>query len=132
MLSVAPDHPNYPDYLYWMQFNSSIQQVGLSLFTMGDNPDANHPLIKHVVIRRQEAYFHYLNDHLGNHTYLAGDDFSCADIMVMFNLTSLPRHGCRGIDDLPNVIRYVDFISERPAYIKAMSIAGPDATRPTH
>lgn len=129
-LSVAPDHPNFADYLYWMQFNNSIQAVFLAKFMMGNAPDENNPLVKHVVRRREQVYYKYLNDHLGNNTYLAGDEFSCADIMMMFNLTTLPLHGCRGIDGLPNVQRYVDLVSQRPAYIKAMSIAGPHAKKP--
>ena len=52
------------------------------------------------------------------------------DIMIAFNLTSLSRFGGRTIDDLPNVLAYVERIAKRPAYAKAMQIAGPAATRP--
>jgi hypothetical protein len=34
------------------------------------------------------------------------------------------------IDDLPNVGAYVKRIAARPAYVMAMSIAGPKATPP--
>ncbi|WP_373090654.1 glutathione binding-like protein [Zhongshania sp.] len=62
--------------------------------------------------------------------YLAGPEFSCADIMVMFNLTALPLFGGRGIDDREHVKAYVDHIFQRPAYSEAMVIAGPAAARP--
>jgi glutathione S-transferase len=62
--------------------------------------------------------------------YLAGPEFSCADIMVMFNLTALPLFASRGIDGLEYVRTYVDRVSQRPAYIKAMAIAGPATVRP--
>lgn len=38
--------------------------------------------------------------------------------------------GARRIDDLPNVIAYVKRIEARPAYRKAMAIAGPNAVAP--
>ncbi len=51
--------------------------------------------------------------------------------MSMFNLTSLGMLGARAIDDkLPHTKAYVERVTARPAYIKAMSIAGPAATRP--
>lgn len=36
----------------------------------------------------------------------------------------------RAIDDLPNVAAYVKRIQARPAYQKAMQIAGPNAVPP--
>jgi glutathione S-transferase len=50
--------------------------------------------------------------------------------MVVFPLTSLALFGGRTIDDLPNVVAYLKRIAARPAYVKAMSIAGPKAAPP--
>ena len=51
--------------------------------------------------------------------------------MAMFNLTSLEMLGARPIDDkLPNTRAYVERVTARPAYQKAMSIAGPSASPP--
>ena len=36
----------------------------------------------------------------------------------------------RSVDDLPNAVAYVKRIEARPAYQKAMQIAGPKAGRP--
>ena len=66
----------------------------------------------------------------GAFPYVAGPEFTCADIMVAFNLTELPLFGGRKLDGLPNVQRYVAQITARPAYQKAMSIAGPGAKPP--
>jgi glutathione S-transferase len=62
-----------------------------------------------------------LNARLDESPYLAGPDLTCADVMVMFPLTTLPLFGGRAIDDLPNVVAYVRRIEARPAYIKAMA-----------
>jgi glutathione S-transferase len=60
--------------------------------------------------------------------YLAGPELTCADIMVNYCLTSMRTFD--GRDDLANVRSYVERVSKRPAYIKAMQIAGPTAVPP--
>jgi glutathione S-transferase len=83
-----------------------------------------------VIERRENGYYRMLEQQLAKNPFVAGPELTCADIMVTFNLTSLSRFGGRTIDDLPNVLAYVARITKRPAYVKAMSIAGPGATKP--
>ena len=68
---------------------------------------------------------------MGVSPYLAGDEFTCADVMVNVDLATLPLFGGRAIDDLPNAKSHLKRIGERPAYVKAMKIAGPAAVPPT-
>jgi glutathione S-transferase len=128
-LSVAPDRPNYPDYLYFMHWNNNVQGMFFAKLAAGANKDAG-PMAG-VIKRREDGYHRYLEQQLAKWPYVAGPDFSCADVMVTFNLTSLSRFGGRTIDDLPNVQSYVARITKRPAYIAAMKIAGPTAVRPS-
>ena len=130
-LSIGVDHPRYFDYLYWMQFNNNIQSLFFVRMALAQSEAGADNPISITSARREEAYYHYLDQHLGKYTYLAGDDFSCADIMLMFNLTTLPIFGSRDTEDLPNVLDYVERVSQRPAYKRAMEIAGPGATRPS-
>ena len=67
---------------------------------------------------------------LAKHDYLAGDDFTCADMMVVYNFGNILASGGRTLADLPNTNAYFERISARPAYRKAMQIAGPEATPP--
>jgi glutathione S-transferase len=83
-----------------------------------------------VAQRREDNYYRHLERRLGEFPYLAGKEFTGADIMMTFNVTSLARFGGRPIDDLPNVQAYVKRVTERPAYRKAMEIAGPTAKKP--
>ena len=127
-LTVLPEQSNYPDYLYWMQFNNNILGIFFAKSAFGAvSQGASGGLIYDVVRRREAQYYNFLNARLGASPYLAGSDFTCADVMVMFPLTSLPLFGGRAIDGLPNVVSYVKRIEARPAYIKAMAIAGPTA-----
>ena len=130
-LSLTPDRPEYPEYLYWMHFNNNIQGLfftRLALDARDDGPEARR--VRGFVERRESGYYRTLDQRLGESPYLAGPAFSCADIMVTFNLTTLPLFGGRRVDDLPNVVAYVERIARRPAYVKAMAIAGPAAVRP--
>jgi glutathione S-transferase len=128
-LTVAPQQSNYTDYLYWMHFNNNILGLFFANSALGaGGAGAGTDRIRVVVNRRLERYYHYLNERLAASAYVAGSALTCADIMVMVALTELPRFGGRSIDDLLNVVAYVERIESRPAYVRAMAIAGPDAT----
>lgn len=126
-LSVEPNQPNYTDYLYWMYFNNNLQSMFFATLAAGDAPPER---AKKFIDQRAGAYWNYLEQRLGESEYLAGPEFTLADIMVTFNLTSLPLFGGRSTEGMPNVNAYVERISARPAYKKAMEIAGPTASRP--
>ena len=80
------------------------------------------------VRRREEGYARLVEQTLAVTPFLAGPEFTCADVMSLYCLRSPRMLG--GRDDLPNARSYVERISQRPAYIRAMRIAGPDATPP--
>lgn len=132
-LSVPVSDPDYPHYLYWMNFNNNLQSVLFVKFAVsmtGAEPSADNIMLT-TTERREEGIYRALEQRLGESDYLGGPRFTCADIMSMFNLTSLGMLDAREIDDsLPNTKAYVERVSARPAYQKAMSIAGPAATKP--
>ena len=126
-LTVAPSAANYFDYLYWMHFNNNVQGIFFAKLAATGRTDPDAARVHGFIARREGGYFRHLNERLGAVPYLAGPDFTCADIMVTFNLTELPLFGGRTIADLPNVQAYVKRIEARPAYQRAMQIAGPAA-----
>ncbi len=132
-LSVQANDPDYPHYLYWMQFNNNLQSVlfiKVAVQSAGVEVGSDNMMMK-TTLRREEGMYRALEQRLGESDYLGGPNFSCADIMSLFNLTSLTMLGARSIDDkLPNTKAYVERVTARPAYQKAMAIAGPQATRP--
>jgi glutathione S-transferase len=130
-LTVRPDQPNYYDYLYWMHFNNNVQGLFFAKLALGDRKGPEAERISGFIKRREDGYYRHLDERLAAAPYLAGPEFTCADIMVTFNLTELPLFGGRKIDDLPNAQAYVARIGARPAYQKAMAIAGPGAKPPT-
>lgn len=131
-LGVAPSQPNYPDYLFWMTFSNSLQSTFFMRALLNLIPEdkrAGNPMVT-VATRREQNYYKLLNERLGQFDYLAGPEFTGADVMMTFNVTSLAQFGGRTISDLPNVEAYAKRMTARPAYVKAMGIAGPGAKRP--
>ncbi len=129
--TVSPAQPNYYDYLYWMHFNNSA--MGLRFTKSVLAAGASGPVadtMREVVFRREEQFYKYLDRRLGESPFLAGPELTCADILTVYRLTSGLLFGARPIDDLPNVVAYVKRIEARPAYQKAMKIAGPKAVAP--
>jgi glutathione S-transferase len=127
--TVGPDQLNYEDYLYWMHFNNNIQGLFFASLALGGQTAESGNRAARFIARRAERYLRYLDQRLSESEYLAGPEFTCADIMVTFNLTSLPPFGGPAVAELSNAQAYVERIGKRPAYQKAMSIAGPAARR---
>jgi glutathione S-transferase len=128
-LTVRPDQPNYADYLYWMHFNNNMLAVFFSKRALGTQPETDAAkTFGGMIQRREDGYARYLEQTLAKSPYLAGEEFTCADIMTMFDLSTLPTLKAR--TDMPNTRAYVERIAKRPAYIKAMEIAGPQAIPP--
>jgi glutathione S-transferase len=132
-LSVPVTNPDYPHYLFWMQFNNNLQSVlflKLTFQAMDTPPGDDNPLVT-TNNRRHDGLYNALEQRLGESEYLGGEKFSCADIMSIFSLTSLTMLGARVVDEsMPNTQAYLQRVTSRPAYKKAMAIAGPEASRP--
>ena len=132
-LSVSSEDPSYAHYLYWMQFNNNFQSALFMkmAFQAGGGDLAAGGQVVDVMQRRETGLYTFLEQRLGESDYLGADRFTCADIMALFNLTSLEMLGARAIADMtPNTKAYVERVTARPAYQKAMAIAGPTAIPP--
>jgi glutathione S-transferase len=66
-----------------------------------------------------------MNQRLESHEYLAGDEFTAADIMSVFSLTTM-RYFCPwDLSPYQNILRDLKVISHRPAYQRAMTKGDP-------
>lgn len=132
-LGVDKNQQNYADYLYWMSFKSSLE-AALMIQLQLASASADDPSVQRALAfskNRSDRLFNHLEQRLADHDYLAGDKFTAADLINIFSLTSLPLFGGPSVDHLKNVSAYVARVTQRPAYIKAMAIAGPGASKPT-
>jgi glutathione S-transferase len=124
-LTVGPGAANHYDYLYWMQLNNNVLGLFFAKLALGG---ASEGVLAGMIQRREDGYARMVELALAASPWLAGPEFTCADIMATYCIRSPRMLGARG--DMPNARAYLERISARPAYIRAMAIAGADAEPP--
>jgi glutathione S-transferase len=128
-LVLPPTHPDYAAYLFWFHYaNASFMtaEMGTMLIKFLDEGGA-HPFSQMMGARADTAY-RLIEDRLGEATYFAGDEFTAADIIMLFPLTTMRAFIGRDISAYPNLRAYLQRIGERPAYQRAMAKGDPGMT----
>jgi len=136
-LTPSPDSVDYQQYVYWLHFaeGSLMPQLLLRLvFQEVKNapvPFFIKPVTKAISNKVMSAYvspniknnLQFIEQHLSEHEWFAGDALSGADIQMSFPLEASVA---RGVIDTqhPHIIQYVERIQSRPAYQKALKKGG--------
>ena len=68
----------------------------------------------------------FVDGKLAGHDYFAGGEFTAADVMMVFAFTTVRHFLDYDLSPYANIQAYLKRIEARPAYRKAMAIAGPD------
>lgn len=125
-LSLPPDDPAWPDYLYWFHFaNGTLQPAFMRLMISGRfAPPADHPALK-LGQARMERILGYMDARLAQVPYLAGAQFTAADIMTVFSLTTMRYFQPYDLAPWPCILQYLVRIGARPAYQRAMLKGDP-------
>jgi glutathione S-transferase len=128
-LRLGPDHADFASYLYWFHFaNGNLQPVMARLMMVGRvglAPD--HP-VQLAVQGRVDRVMALIEARLGEADYLAGSEFTAADIMNVFSLTTMRLFQPLDLRPYPNILAYLQRIGARPAYRRAMAKGDPDLT----
>ncbi len=129
-LAVGPDAPEYGDYLFWLHYaNGSLMprlMMTMILAMAGDGAAAD-PRGAWIRDRAQTAW-DLVEQRLGESPYLAGKEFTAADIINVFALSTARAFAGRDLADYPNIRAYLKRIGERPAYQRAMAKGDPTMT----
>ena len=130
-LTVKPDSADFADYLFWFHFaNGSFMPSGMvdlvirMLGAGGDNDTLR------ALRARGDLAFDLAEKRLGQAPYFAGSEFTAADIIMMFPLTTMRAFAPRDLGPYPNIRAYLQRIAARPAYQRAMNKADPGFTAP--
>jgi glutathione S-transferase len=121
-LAVGPEAPNFADYLFWFHFaNASMlpSQSGAPRDAADDSPRAQ------FMRARAERPWALVEARLGQVPYFAGEDFTAADIIMVFGLTTMRAFAPRDLSGFPNILAYLKRIGDRPAYRRAMQKGDP-------
>lgn len=129
-LLPAPADADFPAYQFWLHYSEGSLGAQLLREMMIERiaPDADtRPGMARVRQMTRDGLA-LVEDALGRTPYIAGERFTGADIMMPFWFTTAVRFRPLDLSPYPNIRAYLARIGERPAYRRAMALAGPDAT----
>ncbi len=125
-LTLSADHPDFADYLYWFHFANGTLQAALGrsmllgrLKLAGDDP------VLAMARGRLDNAFNLVEARTKEADYFAGKEFTAADIMMGFSLTTMRHFMPYDYARLPNLRAYLQRIGSRPAYQRAMAKGDP-------
>ncbi|MEM1139936.1 MAG: glutathione S-transferase [Pseudomonadota bacterium] len=127
-LTVTPDDPSYASYLYWFHFAEGsalgmlTSRLVHKLLTQAGAPQV--PFVEEYVNGTIEAHLAHMDSTLAKSPYFAGEDFTAADIMMMFVFETSERFLGEPLAAFPSITAYRTRISDRAAYAKAMQVTG--------
>lgn len=130
-LAVKADDPAFPDYLFWFHFaNGSVMpscMLDLAARMMG-NPTPAGAL--GALRERSDRAFAMIESRLAEAPYFAGGEFTAADIIMLFPLSTMREFSPRDLTPFPHIRAYLARIAARPAYQRAMAKADPGYSPP--
>jgi glutathione S-transferase len=126
-LVLGPEHPDFAQYLYWFHFaNGNLQpNMGRNMVMRRLDLPADHPVLLAMKGRLDRA-MGVVEARLGEAAYFAGSDFTAADIIMVFSLTTMRIFLPLDLTPYPNILAYLQRIGARPAYQRAMQKGDPD------
>ena len=115
--------PEYWQYLEWIHYaeGSAMLPLMLSLYA-GMLGEAAAPLRPRIDSETANN-FAYMDKALEKTGFFVGDDLTGADIQLLFVLEAASGGGA--IKAYPHLVRFVESMHARPAYIRAIEKGGP-------
>ncbi|OCK79153.1 glutathione S-transferase [Lepidopterella palustris CBS 459.81] len=128
-LRLSPDVPNYASYLYWLHFaNGSLQPAVSRLMLLkygGITPE--NPFYGRLDAGRK-ASLKMMDEHLQKNKWLAGEEFTAADVMCVFSLTTMRLFLPFGLEEYPGLVAWLGRCGDREGYKRAMAKGDPGFT----
>ena len=127
-LATRPDDPAYARYLYWLHFaEGSLMSLMLIALVLSRVPEAAASPVTSRIGARVTQMLAFVDTELGSGPWFAGAEFTAADVMMAFPFTTMRHFLNVDVAPYPNLTAYLARIASRPAYQKAMTLAGPRA-----
>ncbi|GAB7340890.1 hypothetical protein MBLNU457_7244t1 [Dothideomycetes sp. NU457] len=130
-LAIKPGQKEYADYLYWFHYANGSLVPGLmrllAMKSVGGNPESD---MYKFYVGRADSLTRQVDDRLKDNKYLAGDEFTAADIMTIFPFTTGRYFISTDLSAYPNILAWIKHVTERPAYQKYHQKADPELKIP--
>ena len=123
-LALPPSHANYANYLYWFHFANGTLQPQILIILQIANADPNNPSAS----RQRERFKKLLaliDARLAGNEWLAGCDFTAADIMTVFSLTTMRAFYAYDLTEYGCILKYLTRVTQREGYQRARAKADP-------
>ncbi len=117
-LQPAPGSPERPAFLQWFHFAEATAMGPVSDFIQHSfvKPEAERiPAVVAAAGRAMQEWLGILDQHLAGRTWLVGDAFSAADVMMAYSVNNTKFIGQLG-DGHPNVTAWLDRVQARPSW----------------
>jgi len=125
-LALKPDHPDFAAYLYWLHFaNGTLQPSMGRCMTLNRLKLADDNPIQIAMKARLDRSFDLVDARTREAEYFAGSEFTAADIMMGFSLTTMRYFLPYDLARCRNIVSYLARIGRRPAYRRAMEKGDP-------
>ena len=126
-LALGPAHPDFAQYLYWFHFaNANLQpHMGRNMILRRLDLAPDEPTLVATKGRLDRA-LDLVETRLGDADYLAGHEFTAADIMTVFSLTTMRNFLPLDLAPYAHIRAYLRRIGERDVYQRAMHKGDPD------
>ena len=125
-LKRSASHLDFAQFLYWFHFANGTLQANMGrLMILNRLKLADDNQILLGTKSRVDRAFDLLEQRTREAEYLAGDEFTLADIMIGFSLTTMRYFQPYDLTDCPNIVRYLGRIGARSAYRRAMEKGDP-------
>ena len=112
-LTVEPDAANFSQYLYWFHFANGTFIPAVMMARVSNSS-----------MRLDRAYA-MVEQHLGKSEYFAGPQFTAADIMMVYPLTTARLTVQKDLSASPNTLAYLQRIGARPGFQRAREKGDP-------
>jgi glutathione S-transferase len=125
-LAPGPQDPSFADYLYWFHFtNGTLQPAMGRMMILGRLNLAEDNPVRQAMQGRLERALGLVEARLAAVPWLAGPDFTAADIMIGFTLTTMRAFQPVDYAPYPAIRAYLQRIGAREAYRRAMAKGDP-------
>jgi len=117
--------PEYVQYLHWMHAAESTLMTPVLMDVLSKMTQVESPLFQGFIQGEYKTVFDYLDKTVGAHGYVAGPDFTAADIMVSYPLRMADNTALPGLQSAapvtahPQIVEYLHRLRARPAYQRA-------------
>ncbi len=125
-LALAPQDPAYARYVYWLHFaEGSLMSLLLIVLVLSRVKEASASPVYARMRERMNRMLAFIDGEIAGGSWFAGGEFTAADVMMVFPFTTLRNFLDYDLEPYANILEYLKRVETRPAYRKAMSLAGP-------